>query len=416
MSRIVFFSIPAYGHTNPTLQVVRELTRDSGTARPNQVRYYSFSQFREPIEAAGAEFIDCDGYLPPLKAGDEKKIGKDFSAMIAMVADTTLAMGDRVCKELKEYRPDCIVADSMCTWGKLFARRLGIPLICSTTTFAFNQYSARNIRRGIGEMLYMLAGLPKIGRKLGQLRDAGYDVPNLITLIENDNDTDTIVFTSREFQPDADTFSRRVTFVGPSLRGDRWDARGMTEDREGGHEKKRPVLYISMGTINNKNQHFYENCFEAFGDQDMDVILSLGTGTDPGKFARVPGNFSLQAYVDQLEVLSRADAFVTHCGMNSVNESLFFGVPMVLYPQQSEQRAVALRAAELGAGILLEKAGAKNLRETADRVLRDPSYRKNARTLSLGLRRAGGAKKAAEVILGVARRSEDGKPTRDRNR
>lgn len=26
MSKIVFFSIPAYGHTNPTIEVVRELS------------------------------------------------------------------------------------------------------------------------------------------------------------------------------------------------------------------------------------------------------------------------------------------------------------------------------------------------------------------------------------------------------
>ena len=37
MSKIVFFCIPAYGHTNPTLGVVRELT-----ARGHEVRYYSY--------------------------------------------------------------------------------------------------------------------------------------------------------------------------------------------------------------------------------------------------------------------------------------------------------------------------------------------------------------------------------------
>ena len=36
MSKIVFFCIPAHGHTNPTLGVVRELT-----ARGHEVLYYS---------------------------------------------------------------------------------------------------------------------------------------------------------------------------------------------------------------------------------------------------------------------------------------------------------------------------------------------------------------------------------------
>ena len=50
MSRIVFFSIPAHGHTNPTLGVVRELV-----SRGHQVWYYSYEAFREKIEAAGGK-------------------------------------------------------------------------------------------------------------------------------------------------------------------------------------------------------------------------------------------------------------------------------------------------------------------------------------------------------------------------
>ncbi|MBQ9322542.1 MAG: glucosyltransferase, partial [Eubacterium sp.] len=34
------------------------------------------------------------------------------------------------------------------------------------------------------------------------------------------------------------------------------------------------------------------------------------------------------------------------CGMNSVSESLYMAAPMVLYPQTSEQKAVAGRASK----------------------------------------------------------------------
>ena len=60
MARIAFFSIYAFGHTNPTLAVVGELTR-----RGHRVRYYSFSPFQKAIEAAGGECVLCDAYLPP---------------------------------------------------------------------------------------------------------------------------------------------------------------------------------------------------------------------------------------------------------------------------------------------------------------------------------------------------------------
>ncbi len=49
-----------------------------------------------------------------------------------MAADTTMALDEKVCKELKEYSPDCIVSDSLCFWGKLFASKLNIKYICST--------------------------------------------------------------------------------------------------------------------------------------------------------------------------------------------------------------------------------------------------------------------------------------------
>ena len=56
MKKIVFFCIPAHGHTNPTLQVVRELT-----SRGHQVWYYSYEMMRQKIEETGAVFVGCDG-------------------------------------------------------------------------------------------------------------------------------------------------------------------------------------------------------------------------------------------------------------------------------------------------------------------------------------------------------------------
>ena len=57
MSKIVFFNIPAHGHTNPTLGVVKELV-----SRGHQVWYFSYNTMREKIESAGAAFVSCDDY------------------------------------------------------------------------------------------------------------------------------------------------------------------------------------------------------------------------------------------------------------------------------------------------------------------------------------------------------------------
>lgn len=391
MSKIVFFSIPAHGHTNPTIPVVSELVN-----RGHEVWYYSFTEFQGKIEGAGAKFISCDKFLPPISEEElDRKVGKDFAALIEMVVDTTIALDEKVCTELKEFQPDCIVSDSVCFWGKLFAKKLGIPYVCSTTTFAFNQYTAKLMKRGFKEIFRMIFGIPRISKKMKLLRNHGYQVDNFISIIQNDNETDTVVYTTKEFQPMAETFSDKYTFVGPSIR----QSSEMPVDKKGSK-----VIYISLGTVLNQNKDFYQHCFEAFADSDYEVVMSIGEKTEMASLGHIPDNFSIQKYVDQIAVLQRADVFITHCGMNSVNESLYFGVPMVLYPLHSEEGAVANRVAELGAGIKLQGSHSKNLEKAVAELLTNPSYLGNAQKLSVNFQNAGGAGEGADVILAKAER------------
>ena len=386
MSKIVFFCIPAHGHTNPTIEVVRQLTD-----RNHEVWYYSFNEFKEKIENAGAKFISCDDYIPELKPGDEKKIGKDFSALIEMVVDTTLALDEKVCRELAGIKPDCIVSDSICFWGKLFAMKMKIPYVCSTTTFAFNDQTSKMIKRGFGEILRMVLGMRKINKKLNLLREGGYDIENFIDLVKNDNDTNTIVYTSKEFQPMVDTFSDKYSFIGPSISN-------ITAPIE---ERNRKKIYISLGTVNNKNITFYKNCIKAFENEDIDIIMSVGKDTVISDLGCIPENFKVEHSVKQVMVLQNADLFITHCGMNSVNESLYYGVPMVLFPQHSEQNAVAERVATIGAGIFLRKDNSKDIKECAWEVMDDEKYKENAKKIARSFKNAGGPKKGADAILKV---------------
>lgn len=383
MSKIVFFNIPAYGHTNPTLAVVEELVK-----RGHEVWYYSFSMFQDKIQRAGAKFISCDDYLPAFTPETEKKVGKDFAALIEMGADTTVNLDKKVCAELKEFKPDCIVSDSVCIWGKLLAMKLDIPYISSTTTFAMNQHTVKLMKQGLKEIVRLLMGIPRINRKIKLLQKKGFKVKSLTSMIENDNETNTIVYTSKEFQPMAETFSDKYAFVGPSFR--------VPEVEPG--ENKKPLIYISLGTVLNQNRHFYQNCIQALADVDCRVIMSVGEKTDISSFGKLPEGFEVYPKVDQLKVLQQTDVFITHCGMNSISESLYFGVPSVLFPQHSEQAMVANRVAELNAGKRLKSNTAGSIRETVLQVLNNPSYKRNAEVISQSLRRAGGASAAANKI------------------
>lgn len=382
MNKIVFFNIPAWGHTNPTIEVVHELVN-----RGNIVYYYSFNIFKEKIENTGAKFISCDDFLPPLPDDFDKKSRYDFSSLIGMVTDVTISMEDKVYNELLEIDPDCIVTDSMCAWGKLYAKKFKIPMICSTSSFAFNEKTAKMMKPSIMEMLYSIGGIFKMNNYIRKLRDREFNINNVVELIQNDNNTETIVYTSRLFQPENESFGDRYSFVGPSIIDSNLDKK----------IRDRPIIYISMGTVL-KDINFYNDCIEALKNSEYDVIISVGK--DNKKYLNdVPNNITIEESVDQIEVLQKTDLFITHCGMNSVSESIYYKVPMILIPQTSEQGLVAYRTNELGGGLLLKKHNVDNIKESITKIFSNREYYiNNLKIISNSFKEAGGAKKAADKI------------------
>ncbi|MBQ8527842.1 MAG: glucosyltransferase [Lachnospiraceae bacterium] len=388
MSKIVFFCIPAHGHTNPTLGVVKELI-----ARGHEVTYYSYEPFREKIESTGATFVACDAFDAEQKLDpkDAVKVGKDLAFSTRLLVDTTLALNDSVCKEMERLKPDCIVADSMAVWGKAVALKMGIPFVSSTTTFAFNQHSAKILKQSIGELFGMIFSMGKINKDIKRLQDAGFPVKSVLDLIQNDENTETVVYTSPQFQPCSETFNEKYAFVGPSVRP---AENVITKERE-------KLIYISLGTVMNDNVKFFKNCIKAMKDTDYQVIMSVGNLIDKKELGEIPENISVQEHVDQIAVLQQADVFLSHCGMNSVNESLYYEVPLVTYPQTSEQGGVATRVEMLGAGERLLKANPESIRETIEKVMGDASYKESAKVISEGFKACSGAKGAADKIMQV---------------
>ena len=384
--KVVFFCIPAHGHTNPTLGVVKELIKNN-----HEVYYYSYEIMKEKIESTGAKFIACDKFdsQTQLSNEDKEKITKDIAFSTNLIVDMTLSLDDAIVEEMKELKPDVIVGDSVAFWGKLIAKKLNIPFVSSTTTFAFNQYSARVMKQDKIGLFKLLKSVPKINKSLDKLREKGYEVKSMLDIIGNDNNTSTIVYTSKYFQPYSETFSYNYAFVGPILRE-------VTEPIE---KAEIPTIYISLGTVNNENKDFYEKCFEAFKDENVNVIMPVGNDIDIETLGEIPNNFTVKQHVDQMAVLQIADVFITHSGMNSVSEALYNGIPLVLFPQTTEQKGVANRVKELNAGVFLENVNnPEKIKNTVMNVLENKELKENANKIKESFIECGGAKEAAAFI------------------
>lgn len=402
MKRIAFFCIPAHGHTNPMLPVAAELVK-----RGNTVRFYSFDEFRDKIEKTGAAFISCTPYLPEV---NEEQMARLMSVsnteMTIQDIRTTLNMNGFFEEEFKSFRPDVVYTDAVCFWGKLNAWKHHVPMVCSTSTFAFNQLSSKYMKQSRAEVKDMILGLPKISKELKTLRPYGYEVKSALALVTNDNQTDTNVYTSRNFQPYSESFTGHYNFVGPSVFSHLLPQK----------EKERSLIYISLGTVINDRPDFYQKCIAALKDMDIDVIISRGQYMDERKLGTLPDNIKAFERVDQLEVLSRADVFITHCGMNSVSESLYMATPMALYPQTAEQNAVARRAQEIGAGVMLDDDSAEGIRQTVETLLSDQRYARAAKECSDDFRSCSGAKGAADFIENAPHTCNDVDPIGEMNK
>ena len=383
MKRIMIFCIPAHGHTNPILPVARELV-----LRGDAVRFYSFEEFRDKIVPTGAEFISCDRFLSKLSQQEEENM-KQINTTEMSIQDIriTIKMTDFLDSEYSSFKPDAVYSDSACFWGKLSAWKHQVPLIVSTSTFAFNQMSSQYMKNSPKEIAGLLFGLPRVQKEFRKLKDYGYEAKSFLSLVQSDNETDSVVYTSKRFQPFAASFSDRYAFVGPSVFSDLKPAK-----------QERPLVYVSLGTIINERPDFYSHCIEGLKDEPVDMIISCGKALDISKFGNLPEHIRVYPYVDQLDVLAKASVFITHCGMNSVSESLYMAAPMVLYPQTNEQHAVARRVKEAGAGIYLHDDSAAGIRAAVMEILGNNAYSRAAETCCQDFRSCSGPKGAADHI------------------
>lgn len=79
----------------------------------------------------------------------------------------------------------------------------------------------------------------------------------------------------------------------------------------------------------------------------------------------------LQNFVPQIELLydSRLMSFVSHGGGNSIVESIYYGKPMICFPQGADQIGTCYRVNDLGAGINVgSKPTAESLKSAVEEI------------------------------------------------
>ncbi|MER7243316.1 macrolide family glycosyltransferase [Kribbella sp. NPDC000426] len=385
MSAVAFLNIAMHGRVNPTVPMVAELVR-----RGHTVSYHTSPAFAADVEQAGASVC--------LYAGGEQALPDPPTpiTLLAGLARTAVQVLPGVLDDLRKVRPDLIVHDSACPWGAVAARILGVPAASSFTTFAFNRRTPSPTAFGAGMLKQPRAVAAYVDARW-KLRRRGLPLFDLGNLRQPLN----LVYTSSVFQLDADDFDDSYCFVGPSIGARRNDP--FPFDRLRG-----TIAYISLGTVFAAAPQLLRTLAAALAPLAGTVVVATGQ-VDPAALAPWPANVLVRRSVPQLEVLARASLFVTHGGMNGVNEAMYAGVPMLVVPQGADQPLVASRVVSLGGGLSIrgQDVTEEAVRGLARRLLEEPRFRTAAEALQTAGRESGGYSRAVDELERYLRASAD---------
>ena len=391
MSRhFAFVSMPAHGHINPTLPLVAELV-----GRGHRVSYATGASMLEAVRSAGAEPVEAPFVLPegpPQFSGstppDPEDIRRRMQSFVNSVEQTYPVLVEHFGEDL----PDAFCGDAMSPVTGLVAQKLDRPLVALNPSFASNEHVS--LMNNMGDSPGARAAKAAFAG-LGEQIDAfarSHGLSFGSTMLASPGELN-LVFIPREFQLAADTFDDSFVFLGPSVggrTGSDWQPR----------DPDAPLLLISLGTVFNARPEFFRLCAQAFGGSRWQVLMAVGDRIDPADLGDLPANVEVRAHVPQVQVLARADAFVTHNGMNSTMEALYFGVPQVGVPQMPEQTMNATRTEELGCGRRIDPAtlDAAALVAAVEAVSTDPQVRRNCDRMRERLQAADGPATGADAL------------------
>ena len=139
--------------------------------------------------------------------------------------------------------------------------------------------------------------------------------------------------------------------MGPNI-----EKRKIDENFKFQKDKNKKLIYVSCGTIFKDRENYYKTCIEAFKDsEEYQLIMSVGKPTDISQFKDIPKNILIFNYVPQTQLLPEVDIFITHGGLNSTQEGLSCGIPLIIIPQKYDQFDSSRKIEQLEAGIFIDK-------------------------------------------------------------
>ncbi len=405
----------ASGHLNPMTALGYELHHRGHSvtvigvldAEPKALAAgLNFRSFGEADFPAGssAAALACLGELSGLAA---------FRYTVELFQKATLTFLQEAPAVIQSARIDVLLIDQATFGGSTVAEYLNIPFISVCCALMLNQDP--NVPPFNTAWPYSNSGWARLRNQTGNalMSRLARPITKLITeyrqqwhlpILKQANDAYSqlaqLTQQPAEFEYPRSCLPDCFHFTGPYANAASREATFFPFDQLTG----QPLIYASLGTVQNQLLKTFEVIAAACQDLDVQLVMTLGGGSSPHTLPPLPGSPLVVEYAPQLDLLRRATLTITHAGMNTALESLANGVPMVAIPIANDQPGVAARIAwsKTGEVVPLKQLTASRLHDAISTVLSESSYKENALRLQKAIQQAGGATRAADIIEQVA--------------
>ena len=315
------------GHITSTIKLVEDLV-----SLGHNIYCYVSEQYAERFKNTGAKLEVFSINKEPLS---------EISYPDFIIFRNLESILSQAAKDKKKY--DYLLVDSLID-GKAINKIFKASTVISIHTLQHSYFPEDFVKQIEKKMVKLMSSLNK---------KYNIDLKSPCEIIAHPNADYKLVLTSKEFQSSKVLIDDSFYFIGPSS----FEEKPIDKSFPFKKDSSKKLIYISLGTLFNDNIEFFKLCIKAFAfSKEFQLILSVGKACDLKVFGNPPDNVYIYNFVPQNQILKEAEIFISHGGLNSINESLLmFKKPLIVVPQFSDQFDNADQIKLFEAGIVLEK-------------------------------------------------------------
>ncbi|MBN1635613.1 MAG: hypothetical protein JW920_03830 [Deltaproteobacteria bacterium] len=415
----ILFAVPAlFGHLHPSLAIARHLL-----AQGHAVGYCSGSGAKKIVGSYGInDFYPRDVYQTAMdKMAQAKGIYENWYTVARQCSTRVIhQIFVELIDAFEAFQPDVVYVDSIDFFAAAVADKYNLPFAHGSATTLF--YFEKDIPPlGTGWDInklwlnrfrfipYVMGTVPFMLKiYFNQLKAMkSIDVNWKTTNLSGISPYLFMLFSTDKFEYPRKLFIPSMFYVGPSILEP--DEKQLLDFPWEKLDDAKPLIYIATGTVFPEIYfEFYKKIMKALSELlfpiQVQVVMAIGRGQSVEALGNIPKNFIVVNYAPQVKLMEKASVVVTHGGVNSVNEALSFGKPMLVVYLGRDLIEMAQRVVHNGAGIRLDprKATVRSIRKKIIQLLKNPKYTRSAEGVMHSFNKCGGEKTAAALIERLA--------------